>query len=92
MSNTPTGFDGFGHPVPEQRLQKGYETAKILLWTAEQSEFSLKELSISIVRIFANAIERDQPFRLLGPSPREETIGKLDLTGRYRLLAVLLTD
>jgi len=98
-----TGFNAMGKPVPVNRLQKGYKAVKEILpnienelaWTIanrcknfiERDECfyiigytSLKELM---------AKELDMGGR---QNAADKYIAMIDLTGRYRLLAEMLTD
>jgi hypothetical protein len=82
-----SGFNAMGKPVPENRLTAAYKTVKEIC-----PEFDT-ELAMSIVGKAKECVERDEPYRLIGAtSDLNEDLAKLDLTGRYRLLAVLLTE
>lgn len=81
-----SGFDSMGKEVPVKRLNAGYEALKQMLPDAKP------KLRMSIVSKAANAIKRDRPYDIIGAtSGLDKDLAKLDLTGRYRLLATLLT-
>ena len=81
------GFNAMGHQVPENRLHNGYEVVKEMMPEADV------ETRFSIVFKCARFIKNDEPARILAPPlTSDEDLVKLDLTGRYRLLATLLTD
>lgn len=82
-----TGFNAFGHQVPENRLNNGYEAVKKMMPDADV------ETRYSIVFKCARFIKNDQPAKILAPPlTADKHLAQLDITGRYRLLAVLLTD
>jgi len=84
---TKHGFNAFGHPVPANRLDSAYKLVREILPTIK------RKTAISIVKKCANSIERDQPFAIIGAvAGLDKQLDKIDLTGRYRLLSVLLTD
>ena len=72
------GFAGLGKPVPFWRRHAGYEHARKMGLD--------KERAFSVVEGMCNAIARDEPMRAL-----ESGYRNLDVTGCYRLLAVLLS-
>lgn len=81
------GWNAFGHPVPSHRRQKAYETVKEILPKAST------ELAYSIVAKSAEFVHRDQPFKIVGAvEDLDEDLKEIDLTGRYRLLSVLLVS
>lgn len=87
IKTTKTGFDAFGKIVPFDRMQKAYEHLQEILGPTK------KELAYSITVKCAQAIAKDQPFRIVGAvSGIDKDIDKIDLTARYRILAVLLTN
>ena len=87
MAEYPAGFKGFGNPVPSNRTSKAYKTVKEILPGASS------ELAYSIVSKSAEYIRKDEPFKIIGAvEGLDEDLKKIDVTGRYRLLAVLLTD
>ena len=72
------GFGAFGNPVPFFRRQAAFEHAKSMgLDTAK---------SYDVVGKVSDAVARDEPYRAM-----EEAMKFLDLTGSYRLLAVVCT-
>jgi hypothetical protein len=80
-----TGFDAMGKPIPANRL----DAADTFVKSVFPND---RELSYTIVTKAKNCLERDKPFELLGAlSQLDEDLAKLDLTGRYRLAAILLT-
>ena len=82
-----SGFDAMGKPVPENRLCNAYKAIKEMLPNEDY------HTRYSIVSKCAHIIRRDEPFRIVGAvTALDKDLNKLDLTGRYRLLATLLTD
>ena len=81
------GYEAFGRPVPPERLTEAYRHAKDMGLGTEDA--------FTVVGWMADAIERDDPFRALKDSSESFSANKrivpLDLTGRYRLMAVLCT-
>jgi hypothetical protein len=83
---TESGFNAIGKPIPSDRQQKGYETVKELIPNIDS------ETAYHIVAKCVNYLQDDQPFRIVGAvDGLDEDLSKIDLTGRYRLMAVLLT-
>jgi len=90
-----TGYDAIGMKVPANRRQKGYLTIKEIL----DCDSSTAD---SIVGKMCNYIENDQTsyiigningLTIFGKQDKLDTIFKnIDITGRYRILAELLTD
>lgn len=80
-----SGLDALGHKVPDHRIEAGYELVKDV--------FGLDSLTaMSITKSAAMAIERDDTIQIIGENSHlTEAMRKIDLTGRYRLLAVMLT-
>ena len=74
-----SGFEAFGKPVPDYRRDEAYRQAREMGLTSEQAFTAVGQI--------ASAIEHDHPHRVLGPT----TDLALDLTGRYRVMAVLAT-
>jgi hypothetical protein len=72
------GFAALGKPVPFWRQGAGYEHAKAMGLDSGRA--------FEIVGIFADKIKRDEPHAAL-----EAGLKYLDVTGIYRLLAVMLT-
>lgn len=82
-----TGFNAMGMTVPSNRKQNAYETIKQIMPKASN------DLAQSIVSKCSAIIERDEPFRIVGANHElDKDLATIDLTGRYRLMAVLLTD
>lgn len=95
------GFNAMGHPVPKNRLQKGYECVKQILSCDNETAWS-------IANRVKYLIEKDQCAFIIGHTDLggvikravlhegsqdpDELISNIDLTGRYRLLAEMLTD
>ncbi len=72
------GFDAMGKPIPKYRQQAGYDTCKQMGLDTEKAW--------SAVSGMTNALQRDEPYAAM-----EAGMKYLDLTGTYRLMAVLLT-
>lgn len=73
------GFDAMGKPIPAYRREEAYRTCR--------EEFGLSsEYSWSVVTSMSQALERDNPHIAL-----ESALSYIDLTGAYRIMAVLLT-
>ncbi len=78
------GFNNFGKPVTALRLANAAAQLREMLPEASS------EARLNILGFVREHVERDTPAALLGadaPSP----INVLDLTGRYRVLAAILT-
>lgn len=73
------GFDAMGKPIPAYRRAAAYETCKTIGIEPAERRFDC-------VDRMASALERDEPHRAM-----EVGMEYLDLTGTYRLMAVLLT-
>lgn len=84
--SAPNGFDAMGREVPSERVAEAYRHAKEMGLNTEDA--------FTVVGYMADAIERDDPYRALldGSAGFKKQIVPLDLTGRYRLMAVLCTD
>lgn len=67
-----------GKPVPFYRRQAGYDTCREMGLTSEDA--------YSAVGVMSDQLERDEPYGAM-----EEGMRYVDLTGTYRLMAVLLT-
>lgn len=76
----PSGMNALGRPVPDFRRAAGYEACKAMGLVEADSRFST-------VNGMSEKIERDQPYEALEIAKRV-----FDLSGAYRLLAVLLTS
>lgn len=74
------GFDALGKPIPLARRQRAYDVCK---------EMGLDDSARAweCVNGMAEQLERDKPHEAQGVAMRF-----IDLTGAYRLMAVLLTD
>lgn len=76
----PTGFNAMGQPIPLARRQAAYETCQSIGLTD-------REEMMRCVTGMAEQLERDKPFEA-----QQIAMQHVDLTGAYRLMAVLLTD
>ena len=72
------GFDAIGKPVPEKRRDAAYQWLRSI--NVE------REKAWSTVEMMAEHIQRDHPHEAM-----EAARKAVDLTGAYRLLALLLT-
>ena len=82
-----TGFNALGKPVPSNRTDAAYKTVKHILPNLTSEE------AYAFVAKCAEYIRKDEPFRIVGAvEGLDEDLQKIDVTGRYRLMAVLLTD
>lgn len=88
MSNTNEEdfYDRIGEPVPLNRVNK----ASVVLKSMMPNESNL--FYITFIRKCVNSIERNQVHNIIGNHCIDEDMARLDLTGRYRMLAELLTD
>lgn len=74
-----SAFNAMGHPVPTHRKTAAYQHAQDMgLSKAEAME---------CINGMAEQLERDQPYEA-----QAKGMKFVDLTGTYRLMAVLLTD
>lgn len=73
------GFNAMGKPVSFARRQAGYDHCKDMGLKSHDDR-------MAVVNAVANKLERDQPYEAMSEGMRY-----LDLTGTYRLMAVLLT-
>lgn len=80
VDESPQGFDAMGKPVPHSRRQHADEHCKDMGLT----DWSKRK---AVIDGMAEALERDEPYKAM-----EVGMTYLDLTGTYRLMAVLLTD
>lgn len=71
------GFNAYGKTVPTFRKTAGYQHAKEMGLDAERATF--------VVDAMCEQIARDEPYKAM-----EAGMVYLDLTGTYRMLAVLL--
>lgn len=98
--STLDGYDAIGHPIPATRLSAAYRAVKDMI-----PDIST-EHAMALVGRVADALERDEPYEALreathAPIGRDvhspvasvvpTTPVALDVTGGYRLLALLLT-
>ena len=82
-----SGFNAMGIQVPENRLHNGYKAVKQMMPDIDI------ETRYSIVFKCARFIKNDEPARILAPTLTvDKHLALLDLTGRYRLITILLTD
>ncbi len=99
-----TGFNAMGKPVPANRLQKGYEEVKTILncdsetaWTIsrriahyiEKDRCAFVIGYISLADVIKGELLHENKAQT--KSRADEKIAKIDLTGRYRVLATMLT-
>lgn len=78
-ATSPKGFNALGHPVPATRKKAGYE---LCIKMGIQD----KDVVWQLIEDLARLIEGDKPFEA-----QEHGLKHLDLTGYYRLMAVLLS-
>lgn len=72
-------FNNIGQPIPEKRKEAAYQLLK---------EFGVaRELAWNASSVMANHLEKDRPYEAIEAAQKV-----CDLTGAYRLMAVLLTD
>jgi len=81
---TATGMNAMGQEVPHERVAAGESLLRLLLPSLSSGD------RLSLLSRFVTALEDDAPAVLLCPSP-PGPLSLLDLTGRYRLVAVLLS-
>jgi hypothetical protein len=81
-------FNAFGQQVPGKRMDAAYQMIKKVI--APEMD---NELCYSIVAKIAGYIQADTPFKILGDvDALDDDLNQIDLTGRYMLMAALLTD
>ena len=80
VHDTDDGFANFGKPVPMYRRKNADEHC---------IEMGLSDTNkrMTIIQTMCEAIERDKPYEAM-----EAGMAFLDLTGTYRLMAVLLVS
>ena len=78
-------FNNFGKTVSAERLDQAEHDLKVMLPDLPTED------RLVLLGYFRERIERDFPAILIAARPPAE-ISALDLTGRYRLLSVMLTD
>lgn len=76
--SSPIGFNAMGKPISHKRRQTAYNTCREIGFD--------KETAASIVNTIADSLERDEPFDAI-----ERGLKNVDITGVYRIIAVLLT-
>ena len=82
-----TGFNAMGKPVPTNRRIKAQTMVKEILPQATSEEV------FSIVGKMSQFIKSDNTQAIVGEvGILDEDLKKIDLTGRYMLLATMLTD
>ncbi len=82
-----SGFQAIGKPIPSHRLTNAYQTVKEILPNVST------ETAMSIVGKAASHLEHDTPHELIGAVySLQNDLKLIDVTGRYRLMAVLLTN
>lgn len=74
------GFANMGKPIPAFRRSAAYETCKAMGLTD-------KDAATTCVGQMAEALERDKPYEAMAAGMKH-----LDLTGTYRIMAVLLIE
>ena len=79
VDSVANGFDAMGKPIPLYRKQAAYDTCKAM-------GVNNPSVAWSVVNGMANALERDKPYDAMNVGGAH-----VDLTGVYRLMAVLLT-
>lgn len=81
-----SGWESFGKSIPASRMTCAYETLKEMIPTLET------EVAFSIIGKMATHVEKDRPFQIIGAiEGLDKDLALVDLTGRYRLLAILLS-
>lgn len=75
----PVGFNAMGKPISFDRRQNGYDHAKAMGLESHDDRMAL-------VNSMAEQLERDKPYEAMKAGS-----AYLDLTGVYRMMAVLLT-
>lgn len=74
-------MDNMGKPIPASRKDAAYK------WLKEDLGHD-SDTALNIVGMCAESLERDEPAKAL----EVYKTGRIDLTGAYRLMSVLLTD
>jgi hypothetical protein len=72
------GFNAMGKPIPNYRKQEAYKHCKQMGLNSAQADHVVSGMSAQL--------ERDEPYTAL-----DRGCDELDLTGAYRIMAVLLT-
>jgi hypothetical protein len=74
------GLGAMGHPIPDYRKDEAYRTCR--------EDFGMTaDKAFGAVQGCAQALERDRPYEAMSQAMKQG----IDLTGAYRLMAVLLT-
>ena len=76
--SAPSGFEAMGQPIPTHRKESALSLVKS--WGVGFDD------AYTLVAQMTGCLERDKPFEAM-----EATKGVIDLTGAYRVMAVLLT-
>lgn len=85
--NYESGFSAIGKAIPSHRLSNAYKTVKEILPNIST------EIAMSIIGKAASHIEHDDCNALIGlVYSLDNDLKLIDVTGRYRLMAVLLTN
>jgi uncharacterized protein YoaH (UPF0181 family) len=79
--STTDGFAAMGKSTPHYRRSAALEHVREMVQGISTQE------AVAVIDRTANALERDDPYRA-----QRAALSTLDLTGAYRLMAVLLTD
>ena len=101
-----TGFSAMGLCVPSERLQKGYEMIKGFGFDKESSMSMARRIArfikadktayiigdVCLATILQRALFEEQEQTLVDKPPVDEQLASIDLTGRYKVLATMLTD
>ena len=74
-----SGMNALGHPVPDYRKHNGYMEGKSMGLSSARS--------MECVSSMCEAIRRDMPYEAIQAGMKH-----LDLTGTYRMLAVLMVS
>ena len=72
--------NALGKEIPAERRQRAYN------WLRNEINLDQQD-TYSVVSYISDSLERDQPYGAINEARKY-----LDLTGSYRLLAILLTD
>ena len=96
-----SGWNAMGKPVPKNRLSKGYKAVKEMLECDNETAWAVAIRAQHYIEKDDCAMVIGHPTlgeamkRALfdkGTKDPDDYIGLIDLTGRYRLLAEMLTD
>lgn len=79
-TTVPSGFDAMGRPIPTARLSAGLAAVRDMWPDIPTVD------ATALVGAVADRLERDEPYDAMGIA---RNVG-LDVTGTYRLIAVLL--